>query len=98
VAAQVIEDAEAGLVDHPRGYHAYNAVLKRVLGKPRAAMTLPELEAAVGWLDRNRAADHLELLRDDHRYRWALRRRGRPDPAGRGRAAPEPSRDVADRR
>jgi superfamily II DNA or RNA helicase len=81
VAAQVIEDSEAGLVDHPRGYHAYNAVLKRVLGKPRATMTLAELEAAVGWLDRNRAADHLELLRDDHRYHWALRQQRRR-PAG----------------
>ena len=29
VAAQVVEDVEAGLVGRPWGYHAYNAVLKR---------------------------------------------------------------------
>ena len=58
VAAQVVEDAAAGLVGRPWGYHAYNAVLKRVLGKARAAMSLAELEAAVGWLERNRVLDH----------------------------------------
>ena len=36
-------------------------------------MTLAELEAAVGWLERNRVSDHLELIRDDHRYAWSVR-------------------------
>jgi hypothetical protein len=91
IATQVVEDAEAGRVGRSWGYHAYNAVLKRALGKARAAMTLAELEAAVGWLERNRVADHLELLRDDHRYEWvaAARRQGsatlrRPVRSGKG--------------
>ena len=87
VAAQVIEDVEAGLVGHPWGYHAYNAVLKRVLGKPRAAMTLDELEAAVGWLERNRLSEHLELIRDDHRYDWAARERRAVGPRRGGEAS-----------
>lgn len=79
IAAQVVEDAEAGRVARSWGYHAYNAVLKRALGKARAAMTLAELEAAVGWLERNRVADHLGLLNEDQRYAWvaAARRRRR---------------------
>ena len=63
VAAQVVEDVEAGPGRPARGYHAYNAVLKRVFGKPRAVMTLAELEAVVGWLERNRVGGHLGLLR-----------------------------------
>ncbi len=74
VAAQVVEDGE-GLQTARGGYHAYNAALKRVLGKPRAAMTLAELEAAASWLERNRLADHLHLLDDDPRYAWQARRR-----------------------
>jgi superfamily II DNA or RNA helicase len=85
VAAQVIEDVEAGIAGQPWGYHAYNAVLKRVLGKPRAAMSLPELEAMVGWLERNRVSDHLGLLEGDPRYDWAARERRR---AARRAAAP----------
>src|SRR3954466_6325053 len=77
IAAQVVED-EADL-QVPRGqglYHRYNAVLKRVLGnKGRAAMTLPELEAALAWLERNRLADFLHLLEGDARYAWAARQR-----------------------
>jgi len=77
IAAQVVED-EAGL-QVPRGqelHHRYNAVLKRVLGnKSRAEMTLPELEAALAWLERNRLADHLPLLDGDARYAWDARRR-----------------------
>jgi hypothetical protein len=73
VAAQVIEDLEAGLTDRPVGYHAYNAVLKRVFAKPRAGMTLAELEALVGWLERNRISGRLELIQDDHRYDWSAR-------------------------
>jgi hypothetical protein len=75
VAAQVIEDLEAGLVGRPVGYHAYNAVLKRVFAKPRAAMTLAELEALVAWLGRNRVSGHLELIQDDQRYEWVAQRR-----------------------
>jgi hypothetical protein len=77
IAAQVVED-EADL-QVPRGqglYHRYNAVLKRVLGnKGRAAMTLPELEAALAWLERNRLADFLHLLDGDARYAWEARQR-----------------------
>ena len=79
VAAQAIED-EAGLQVPHTGeglYHRYNAVLKRVFGgKGRAQMTLPELEAALAWLERNRLLDHLHLLEGDPRYAWtAVRRR-----------------------
>jgi superfamily II DNA or RNA helicase len=79
VATQVVEDAGTGRAGRLWGYHAYNAVLKRVLGKARAAMTVAELEAAVGWLERNRVADHLDLLRDDHRYEWIATRRQRSE-------------------
>ncbi len=54
VASQAVEDEASLRV--PRGgnlAHRYNAVLKRVLGKGRATMTLPELEAALAWLERN---------------------------------------------
>ncbi|MDP4023285.1 DEAD/DEAH box helicase family protein [Methylobacterium sp. NEAU 140] len=82
VAAQAVED-EAGL-RVPRGgnlAHRYNAVLKRVLGKGRATMTLPELEAALAWLERNRLCDHLHCLDGDARYAWSARqRRGRWQP------------------
>ena len=81
VAVQAVEDemgkgrrtAAAG-----RGhYDRYNAALKRVSGnRSRAQMTLAELEAAIGWLERNRLSDHLHLLDDDSRYAWATRRRG----------------------
>lgn len=63
----------------PRGqglYHRYNAILKRVMGnRGRAEMTIAELEAAIGWLERNRLADHGHLLDDDPRYAWTARRR-----------------------
>ena len=75
VAAQVVEDSES-LQAARGGYHAYNAALKRVLGKPRSAMTLAELEAAASWLERNRLGDHLHLLEDDPRYAWQARQRG----------------------
>ncbi|MGU3537993.1 DEAD/DEAH box helicase [Methylobacterium sp. A54F] len=76
VAAQAAEDEAAFRV--PRGgnlAHRYNAVLKRVLGKGRGAMTLPELEAALAWLDRNRLCDHLHRLDGDARYAWSARQR-----------------------
>ncbi len=43
-----------------RGYHAYSAALKRVLGKERA-------EIRPG---RKRLRDHLSLLDGDMRYAW----------------------------
>lgn len=94
VAAQAVED-EAGRagfrggVAGPGLYHRYNAVLKRAAGgKSRAQMSLAELEAAIGWLERNRLSDHLPLLNGDPRYAWSARKRGewRP-PAGRLAAA-----------
>lgn len=81
VAAQAVED-EAGRSGLRRGmagpglYHRYNAVLKRVTGgKSRAQMTLSELEAAIGWLERNRLCEHLDLLEGDPRYAWSARKR-----------------------
>jgi superfamily II DNA or RNA helicase len=80
VAAQAVED-EADLRAPRTGdglYHRYNAVLKRVFGnKGRAEMTLPELEAALSWLERNRLADHLHLLEGDSRYAWTAAKRRR---------------------
>ncbi|MCR0983886.1 DEAD/DEAH box helicase [Roseomonas populi] len=82
VAIQAVED-EAGRagpragVAGPGLYHRYNACLKRVMGdKSRAQMTLAELQAAIGWLERNRLQDHLHLLDDDPRYAWSVRKRG----------------------
>jgi superfamily II DNA or RNA helicase len=98
VAAQAVED-EAGAAGLHRGvagpglYHRYNAVLKRVAGdKSRAAMTLAELEAALGWMERNRLADHVHLLDGDPRYAWTARKRGEwKPPVGRS-ARPKPSK------
>jgi hypothetical protein len=63
-------------------------------GKSRAQMTLAELQAAMGWLERNRLAEHLHLLDVDARYAWSVRKRqewrppvGRPDRRG-GTPAP----------
>ncbi len=81
VAAQVVEDEMA--LRLPRGgssHHAYAAVLKRVMGKGRAEMTLAELEAAVAWLERNRLDAHLPLLEGDARYAWTERQRSFPEP------------------
>ena len=98
VAQQAVEDE--GAVQAPKGqglYHRYNAVLKRRTGgKPRAEMGVQELEAAVGWLERNRLADHVHLLEGDPRYGWTLRRRGDWTPPvgnadGRPRGAPKSS-------
>ena len=81
VAVQAVEDetgkAAARGTAGPGHYHRYNAALKRVSGnKSRAQMTMAELEAAVGWLERNRLSDHLHLLDDDPRYAWTARKRG----------------------
>ena len=81
VASQAVEDeaGRAGLKGGIAGaglYHRYNAVLKRVTGnKSRAEMTLSELEAAIGWLERNRLSTQLGLLEDDPRYTWTARKR-----------------------
>jgi superfamily II DNA or RNA helicase len=94
VAAQAVEDeaGRSGLrsgVAGPGLYHRYNAVLKRVTGgKSRAQMTLSELEAAIGWLERNRLSEHLELLEGDPRYAWSVRKRREwKPPVGRTAAA-----------
>jgi superfamily II DNA or RNA helicase len=97
VAAQAVEDeaGRAGLkggIAGPGLYHRYNAALKRVTGnKSRAEMTLAELEAALGWLERNRLSGQLHLLDDDPRYAWTARKRGEwTPPVGKvpGRKAP----------
>ena len=78
VTAQAAEDGASFQVPHTGEglYHRYNAVLKRVFGgKGRAQMTLPELEAALAWLERNRLFDHLHLLEGDPRYVWTAARR-----------------------
>jgi hypothetical protein len=47
-------------------------------------MTLAELQAAMGWLERNRLAEHLHLLNHDPRYAWSVRKRQeRKPPVGR---------------
>jgi hypothetical protein len=96
MAAQAVEDQGGpadlrGSLASPGLYHRYNAVLKRVTGnKSRAQMTLGELEAAIGWLERNRLAEHLHLLDDDPRYAWSARKRGEwKPPVGRIRRKPE---------
>jgi superfamily II DNA or RNA helicase len=82
VAIQAVEDeaGRAGLrggLGGPGLYHRYNAILKRVCGnKSRAQMTLAELEAAIGWMERNRLSDNLPLLDNDPRYAWTARKRG----------------------
>jgi hypothetical protein len=76
VAVQVVEDEEAMRLPHGQGnYQRLNAVLKRVMGgKGRGEMTIAEMEAAIGWLERNRLAEHLHLVRDDPRYAFTERR------------------------
>jgi hypothetical protein len=76
VAVQVVEDEEAMRLPRGQGnYHRLNAALKRVMGgKGRGEMTIAEMEAAIGWLERNRLAEHLHLIRDDPRYAFTARR------------------------
>ena len=95
VAQQAVEDE--GAMAAPRGeglYHRYNAILKRRTGdKPRAQMSLAELEAAVSWLERNRLADYTVLLNGDPRYGWTLRqRREWTPPVGRADGKPRAAR------
>jgi len=97
VAIQAVE-AE-GALQAPRGqglYHRYNAVLKRVMGRSRAEMTQSELEAAVGWLERHRIADHTDLLEGDPRYAWTARQRGEWTPPV-GRVDGKPRRQRSSR-
>jgi superfamily II DNA or RNA helicase len=74
IAAQVVLDEDDHVVDRHCGYHAYNTVVKRVFGKSRAQMTLAELEAVIGWLERNRISEHLQLVEGDPQYRWSAQR------------------------
>lgn len=76
VAAQVVEDEDNNLVvEGPTGYHAYNAVLKSVMGgRRRSEWTIEELESALGWLERNRISEHRACIEDDPRYKWSSRR------------------------
>jgi superfamily II DNA or RNA helicase len=89
IAVQAVED-EADLRAPRSGNlaHRYNAVLKRVLSKGRTEMTIAELQAALGWLERNRLSEHLHLLEGDSRYAWSARQR-RPNwfPQGRTQRA-----------
>ena len=95
VATQAVEDEagragiRGGLIG-PGLYHRYNAALKRVCGKrSRAEMTLAELDAAVGWLERNRLSEHLHLLDNDPRYAWTARKQGEwKPPVGRDKRSP----------
>jgi hypothetical protein len=82
VAAQVIEDQvlPVSTCRTAGDYHAYNAILRNRFGKPRAEMTLADLEAVVGWLERNRLSDHFDLLDGDQHYRFSAARRGHAIP------------------
>jgi hypothetical protein len=81
IAVQVVEEEEALRLPRGQGnYHRLNAVLKRVMGgKGRGEMTIAELEAAIGWLERNRLAEHQHLVRDDPRYAFPARRVADPE-------------------
>lgn len=92
VATQAVEDEVARQA--PRGpglYHSYNAVLKRVMGnRSRIEMTISELEASLGWLERHRLADHINLLEGDPKYAWTARkRRDWTPPVGRADGKPK---------
>jgi hypothetical protein len=75
IAAQVVLDEDDHVVGRHHGYHAYNAVVKRVFGKSRAQMTIAELEAVIGWLERHRISDQLHLVESDPQYRWSSAQR-----------------------
>jgi len=70
--------------------------LKRMTGnKNRAQMTLAELEAAIGWLERNQLRQHLHLLDDDPRYAWTARQRGEwKPPVGRPTRATSDTKQI----
>ncbi|PHK93055.1 restriction endonuclease subunit R [Pseudoroseomonas rhizosphaerae] len=104
VASQAVEDE--AMLQGPRSrlggpglYHRYNATLKRVLGnKSRAQMSLLELEAAIGWLERNRLAEHQHLLAGDPRYAWTARKRAEWSPPARRGGAGAAAADAPRRR
>ena len=50
-------------------------------------MTVAELEAVIGWLERNRLADYLHLLDNDPRYRFSANQRGHNIPPAARRPA-----------
>jgi hypothetical protein len=80
IADQALEDQGDVQVPHVSDglYHCYNAVLKRVFAnKARAEMTMAELEACLGWLERHRLSEHVHLLEGDPRYAWTAARRRR---------------------
>ena len=98
IARQVVEDEGGGAAGArsqrdfgPHAQHRYNAVLKRVTGRGRGEMGPAELEAALGWLERNRLRDHLHLLAGDARYAWDVRRAAdEARPRSRQRKAADP--------
>ncbi len=77
----------------PGFYHRYNAVLKRMTGnKSWAQITLVELKAAIGWLERNQLYEHLQLLDNDPHYAWAACQRNEwKPPVGRPSARSQSS-------
>jgi hypothetical protein len=90
VAVQAVEDESMMRIARGAGaHHAFSAALKRVMGRARAEMSLAELEATVAWLERNRIADHLQLLEGDGRFAWTARQR-RFDLAAGGRRTGRP--------
>jgi hypothetical protein len=40
-------------------------------------MTMAELEACLGWLERHRLSEHVNVLEGDPRYAWAAAQRRR---------------------
>jgi hypothetical protein len=42
--------------------------------KSQAQMSLAELQAAIGWMERNRLSEQLHLLDGDPRYAWSARK------------------------
>lgn len=107
VAQQAVEDEGARQAPAGQGlYHRYNAILKRCSGnKARAELTASELEAAIGWLERNRLADHDAVLAGDARYVWTTRHRkdwtppiGRTDGKPRGAPPSQSSQSHADQK
>ena len=94
VAQQGVED-EGAMRAPKRGGGCITATTpsstpaRRTGDKPRAQMSLAELEAAVSWLERNRLADHAHLLEGDPRYGWSVRqRRDWTPPVGRADGKP----------
>ena len=79
VAAQAVEDeADLQVPQRARAVPPLQCDAEAGPGQQGpGGMTLPELEAALAWLERNRLADHLHLLDGDSRYAWTATRRRR---------------------